>query len=128
MPKLYTDTPAQDREESTYIRALLAKTRPLSGSEIPDVYWEGRSLIECLALAFELADDDYHWDAINCATVLKFIGVIEPITGHCFCNDRSNSEVNATCGFHVILDFMAAELRRVVPQPRSRKRGEAAHG
>jgi hypothetical protein len=84
------------------------------------VYWEGRSLIECLALAFELADDDYHWDAINCATVLKFIGVIEPITGHCFCNDRSTSEVNATCGLHVILDFMAAPLQRVVPRP-SRK-------
>ena len=52
--------------KSTRIRALLARTRPLSGNEVPEVYyWEGRSLIEGLALAFDLGDDHYHWDAIN---------------------------------------------------------------
>jgi hypothetical protein len=38
MPKLDNDTAAQDRDEFTYIRAFLAKTRPHSGSEVPEVY------------------------------------------------------------------------------------------
>src|SRR6185437_16411308 len=78
------------------IRALLSRTRPLSGNEVPDVYWEGRSLIEGFALSSDLGDDHYHWDAIKCATVLEFLSAIEPTAGNCFCNDDSN--VNATCG------------------------------
>jgi hypothetical protein len=109
-------------EKAIYIRALLARTRPCADSEVPDVYWEGRSLIEALALAFDLDDDHYRWDGINCATVLEFIIAIEPTVGHCFCNDQSQSEVNATCGFHVILHFMADELRRVAPKMKGRKR------
>jgi hypothetical protein len=114
-------------EKATNIRALLARTRPYAGSEVPDVYWEGRSLIEGLAL--DLDDDHYHWDAVNCATVLEFLRTIEPTAGNCFCDDRSQSEANATCGFHVILRFMANELRRVAAKPRVRKRAaEVAHG
>jgi hypothetical protein len=100
----------------TRIRALLARTRPLTGNEVPDVYWEGRSLIEGLALAIDLGDDDYHWDAINCATVLQFLSAIEPTAGNCFCNDPS--DINATCGFHVILNFMADEMRRLAAGPK----------
>jgi hypothetical protein len=120
MAKFKNDESPNERP-GTRIRALLARTRPLTGNEVPDVYWEGRSLIEGLALAFDLAGDhyawDHHWDAINCATVLGFLSVIEPTAGNCFCNDQS--DVNATCGFHVILDFMADELHRAA---------EVAHG
>jgi len=103
---------ADHNEKATNIRALLARTRPFAGSEVPDVYWEGRSLIEELALALDLEDDDYHWDPINCATVLEFITSIEPTAGHCFCNDRSEAKANSTCGFHAVLQFMRDELRR----------------
>lgn len=111
----------------TRIRALLARTRPLTGNEVPDVYWEGRSLVEGVALAFDLGDDQHHWDAINCATVLEFLSTIEPTEGNCFCHDQS--DVNATCGFHVLLDFMADELRRVAPKAKIRKSAaEVANG
>ena len=126
MAKQTSDESPNERA-GTRIRALLARTRPLSGNEVPDVYWEGRSLIEGLALAFDLGDENYHWDAINCATVLEFLSAIEPTAGDCFCNDQS--DVNATCGFDVILDFMADELRRVAPKQKGRKRAaEVAHG
>ncbi len=117
--------PLNDVDESvgerpgTRIRALLAITRPLSGNETPDVYWEGRSLVESLALSFDVGSD-YGWSPLQCATVLEFLGVIEPTAGNCFCDDPS--EVNATCGLHVILNFMADELRRL---PQS---SEAPHG
>lgn len=48
--------------------------------------------------------------------------------GTCFCND--DSAVNATCGFHAILEFMRDELRRSAqPKVKGRKRTlEVAHG
>jgi hypothetical protein len=49
---------------------------------VPSVSW--------LALAFDLGDDHYHWDAINCATVLEFLSTIEPTEGNCFCHDQSS--------------------------------------
>jgi hypothetical protein len=124
-PRLNDESP--NERAGTRIRALLAITRPLSGNEVRDVYWEGRSLLEQLAVAFDAEDDRYHWDAIHCATVADFLTTIEPTDGNCFCNDPS--DVNATCGFHVILDFMADELRRTAPKAKARKRAaEVAHG
>jgi hypothetical protein len=35
-----------EERTGTRIRALLARTRPLTGNEVPHVYWDGRSLIE----------------------------------------------------------------------------------
>jgi hypothetical protein len=92
------------------LRALLARTRPLEGNEVPNVYWQGRSLIEELALAYE-TETDYDWSLPQCATVLGFLGSIQPTGGHCICNDQS--EVNATCGLHVLYEFIAARLRAV---------------
>jgi hypothetical protein len=113
--------------ESTRIRGFLAKVRPLKGCDVNDAYWDGRSLIESLAVAFEAEDADYHWDAANCASVLDFLAWVQPVKGSCFCND--NSRVNLTCGFHEILTFMADELRRVAPKAKARKRAaEVAHG
>ncbi len=91
------------------------------------MYWEGRSLIDGLAQAIDLDDDGYRWDAINCATVLEFMGAVEPTAGNCFCNDRS--AVNATCGFRAILNFLADEVRRLAPTMKARKRTvEVGHG
>lgn len=109
MPKQLTDESPKERP-GTRIRALLARTRPLSGNEVPDVYWQGRALVESLALSYDV-ESDCSWEAAQCATVLEFLGAIEPTEGNCFCNDPS--DVNATCGFHVILDFMAGELRKL---------------
>lgn len=126
MAKFINDESPNERP-GTRIRALLARTRPLSGNEVRDVYWEGRSLVEGLALAFDLGDDIDSWDVIKCATVLEFLSTIEPVAGTCFCNDPS--EVNATCGFHVILDYMANELRHAAPRAKGRKRAaEVPHG
>ena len=83
---------------SARLRALLARSRPLEASEVPDVYWEGRSLIENLALAYE-CETPYAWSVADCATVLCFLAVIQPTAGNCICDDPS--EVNATCGLHM---------------------------
>jgi hypothetical protein len=103
---------------SARIQALLARTRPLSGNEVREVYWEGRSLVESLALAYQTGTD-CTWTLEQCATVLEFLATIEPTSGQCFCNDPS--EVNATCGFHTLLEFMAEMIRA----PRVE---EVAHG
>lgn len=115
--------------ESTRIRAFLAKVKPLEGCTIgeSDEYWEGRSLIERLALAREVNVNakGYHWDAIECATVLHFLHSIQPVKGTCFCHD--DSRVNATCGFHAILEFARDEVRRMAPpKPKARKRTSSA--
>jgi hypothetical protein len=118
-----------EERESTRIRAFLAKVKPLSGTTCGeyDEYWEGRSLIEGLALAFETGDDTYRWHALDCAAVVNFLHWIEPVNGSCFCND--DSRVNATCGFHAVLEFMADEMRRLAQKPKGRKRAaEVAHG
>jgi len=116
----------REERDSTRIRALLARTRPLSGNEVPEVYWTGRTLIESLALAFDLgAENQQHWNPVQCATVLRFLAVIEPAEGDCFCHDESR--VNATCGLHVILDFVAGQLE--APKAKGRKRAaQVAHG
>jgi len=72
------------------------------------VYWEGRSLIESLALAYE-TQADYDWTLSQCATVLGFLSSIEPTAGNCICNDPS--EVNATCGLHILYEYIAERLR-----------------
>jgi hypothetical protein len=105
--------------DSTRIRAFLARTRPLTGNEVPVVYWEGRELIETLAASFDLKGN-YHWDASDCSTVLEFLCAIEPTAGNCFCNDES--AVNATCGFHAILEHLADDLHRVPQKAKVRKR------
>jgi hypothetical protein len=114
--------------ESNRIRAFLSKVRPLSGVAETDKYWEGRSLIEQLALAFDVQDEAYHWDPMQCAAVLDFMHWIQPAKGTCFCND--DSVVNATCGLHVILAFAADEVRGLAPKAKERKRKRAAvaHG
>lgn len=110
-----------DDGDSTYIRGFLAKVKPLEGCTVRDEYWEGRSLIERLALALEV-NEDCHWDATQCATVLDFLGLTQPVNGICFCNDGSYSSTNATCGFHVILNFMRDEVRRLAPAPKAKGR------
>ncbi len=126
MAKHTTAVDSIGERPGTRIRALLARTRPLSGNEVGDVYWEGRALIESLALSYDV-ESDLTWGPSECATVLEFLSCIEPTKGHCFCNDQS--DVNATCGFHVILDFMADEMRRLAPMAKGRKRAaEVAHG
>jgi hypothetical protein len=97
MPKQLVDASPAERE-GTRIRAFLSKVRPLSGVEVNDVYWEARALIEQLALAFDLRDEAYRWDPMQCATVIDFMHWIQPAAGSCFCND--DSDVNATCGLH----------------------------
>lgn len=113
-----TDDCPEERE-GTRIRAFLARTRPLTGSEVPVVYWEGRALIEELALDRDLKAYDSHWDANDISTVLEFLCAIEPTAGNCFCNDES--AVNATCGFHAILQHMADDLYRVPQKAKDRK-------
>jgi hypothetical protein len=93
---------------SARLRAVLARTRPLEGSEIREVYWEGRSLIEELALAYE-AESDYDWTLSQCATALDFLGSIQPTEGNCICNDQS--DVNATCGLFTLYEYIAERLR-----------------
>jgi hypothetical protein len=94
----------------TRIRALLARTRPLSGCDYGGdaTFWNGRGLIEELALAHE-TQTELHWSAKQCADVLMFLHSIEPTDGNCFCND--DSEINATCGFHEVREFMENQLR-----------------
>jgi hypothetical protein len=94
------------------IRALLARTRPLSGCDVADVYWEGRSLVDSLALAYE-AETDYTWSSSRCATVLEFLAHIEPTEANCICNDLS--DVNATCGLQIVYEFIADRPRRGLP-------------
>jgi hypothetical protein len=108
-----SEDPIEERP-GTRIRALLARTRPLTGNEVPDAYRNGRSLLESLALSYDV-ESDLSWGPAQCSTVLEFLSSIEPTAGNCFCNDKST--VNATCGFHVILDFMADEMRRFTSDP-----------
>src|SRR5579871_720647 len=95
---------------SSRIRALLARTRPLSGNEVPDEYWDGRQLVESLALAFYTRDEAYHWSPVQCGLALTWLSLSEPIKGSCFCNDPS--DVNATCGLQALLEFIADEMGR----------------
>jgi hypothetical protein len=122
-----------DHADVNYIRGFLSQVKPLEGNEVQDEYFEGRSLIERLALALEVNTKGYHWDATQCATVLGFLTLIQPVKGACFCDDRSYSIHNATCGFHVILYFARDQMRRMATwEPKVRKRAssvaEVAHG
>jgi hypothetical protein len=115
--------------EGTRIRAFLSKIRPLTGCTFGDrdEYWEARALVEQLALSYDVQTDDYHWDAMQCATVVDFLSWVEPVKGTCFCNDEIEElGINTTCGFHAILQFAADEMRRI-GRSKSRRR-EEAHG
>jgi hypothetical protein len=118
MAKQSSDECPEERE-SARIRAFLARVRPLIGNEVRECYWDGRALIEALALAFETEDESYHWSVADCATVADFISAVQPVKGTCFCND--DSRVNATCGFHEVLYFMQSELLRAA-KAKGRKR------
>jgi hypothetical protein len=130
-----------EERDSNRIRAFLAKVKPLSGCTVGelDEYWQARSLIEQLALAYDVENENYHWDANECGMAVQFLHWIEPVKGSCFCNDRSR--INLTCGFHAILQFIADQLfgfaarqiadevRRLAPKVKGRKRAaEVAHG
>ena len=121
MAKPLTNAFPEERE-STRIRAFLARVIPLKGCEVGEPYWEGRSLIQGLAVAFEAAYRGYHWDAGQCATVVDFLTWVQPIK--CYCKD-DNSPVSAICGLHAILGFVADELRRSAP-PKVKARRRAA--
>jgi hypothetical protein len=103
-----TDISADDTFQ---IRAFLARTRPLSGCSFgdDDTFWTGRGLIEELALSRETGTT-LQWSLEQCADVLRFIHSVEPTKGNCFCDD--DSEISATCGFHVILEFIEDQLRK----------------
>ncbi len=96
-----TETP------SARLRALLARTRPLVGSNVAADYWQGRPLIEHLALALETGTE-CEWSLSDCARVLRFLAFIQPTEGSCICDDRS--DVNATCGLHVIYGEIADRI------------------
>jgi hypothetical protein len=116
-----------EERDSNRIRAFLSRVKPLSGCEVGGDYWEGRGLIEQLALAYDTGDEDYHWNAMQIALVLDFMHFIQPVDGTCFCND--DSRINATCGFHAVLTFLADQVRLLVPsRTRARVGREAAHG
>ncbi len=98
--------------DATYqLRAFLARTRVLSGCDYgsDDDFWNGRGLIEELALARETGTM-LSWSPGQCADVIHFIHNIQPTKGNCFCND--DSEISATCGFHVVLEFVEKQLRK----------------
>jgi hypothetical protein len=125
----FRDDDAPSDRPCTRIRAFLARTRPLSGNETPNVYWEGRSLIESLALTYEIMTvDDYEWTLPQCALVLAFLQAIEPVKGHCFCGGFDREAVSTTCGHHLVLQQIEDQLRRIGPQVKQRKRAEVAHG
>jgi len=101
---------------STRLRAFLARTRPITGCECPNVYWEGRSLIESLALSYEIMTvDDYEWTLPQCALVLSFLQAIEPAEGHCFCGgfDSAPYAISTTCGHHLILQQLQDQMDRL---------------
>jgi hypothetical protein len=115
--------------EGTRIRAFLAKVKPLNGCDFgeQDEYWEGRALIEQLAVAYDLETEDYRWDALECSTVVRFLSWIEPVKGTCFCHDQIEKlGVSTTCGFHAILEFASDEMRRIGSARRAKR--EVAHG
>jgi len=116
----------QDQDQ-TRLRAFLSKVRPLSGSTgHEDLYWEGRSLIEGLALNCELGLDDDQWSLEQCGAVLKFLTVIEPVKGECYCGgfDREAQGISITCGHHIILESIGWSLQRLA-EPANKRKGAA---
>lgn len=111
-----------EERTSTRIRAFLSMSKPLDGiglEGVADTYHEGRALIESLAVSCD-AQQNVRWDAAQCATVLGYLHMIQPTDGHCFCND--GSRVNATCGFHAVLEFMEEQMWRIAASARRGKR------
>jgi hypothetical protein len=108
----YVETEVPAERTSVRIRTFLARTRPLAGNDVPDYYWDGRQLIEQLALAYEVGTwEELAWTVDECSNVLRYITLVEPVKGTCFCNDPS--EVNATCGFHEILFHVIDSIQGV---------------
>lgn len=115
-----------EERTSARIRAFLLNTKPLAGSFADEIetFQEGQALIENLALRCDL-QREIQWNAAQCATVLYFLHLIQPIDGKCYCNDISR--VNATCGYHYVLIFMEDQLWRIAaPARRTRRRKRAA--
>ena len=121
-----------DERTSARLRAFLARTRPLVGNHVPEWYWDGRQLIERLALHYEVGtQDECHWGADECAEVLRYITLVQPVDGACFCNDQS--ALNATCGFHALLDFVIDAIEALPKLPaeigdREQPQQEGVHG
>ena len=107
------DSPPEDRA-GTRIRAFLARTRPLKGTTWGDrdAFWEGRALIEQLALALDMRNPDYHWSPAECAAVLTLLHAIEPHRGACYCDENPDERISITRGYHAVLEFMAEEMAR----------------
>ena len=86
-------------------------TRPLLGCDYSgdETFWTGRGLIEELALSRETGVPLY-WSHEQCADVVRFVHSVEPTKENCFCDD--DSEISATCGFHVVLEFIEKQLRK----------------
>jgi hypothetical protein len=107
--------PIEERP-ATRVRAFLARTRPIVGCETPNVYWEGRSLVESLALSYDTKEtDDYLWTLPQCAVVLSFLQAIQPSKGHCFCGgfDSEEGGISTTCGHHIILMHLTDQMDRL---------------
>ena len=122
------DNDAPTDRPSTRIRAFLARVRPMVGNECPDVYWEGRSLIESLALSYDTKEtDDYEWTLPQCALVLAFLQAIQPAKGHCFCGgfDTEAEGISTTCGHHLILMHLQEQMDRLSDASEAK---EVAHG
>src|SRR5579862_8413999 len=124
----YVEPESPNERTSARLRTFLARTRPMVGNEVPDWYWDGRQLIEQLALHYEVGtQEECHWGASECAEVLRYITLVQPVDGTCFCND--SSALNATCGFHSLLFFVIDAIGELPKPPvKGRKRAEVSHG
>jgi hypothetical protein len=67
MQSQQTDVPGE--RPGTRIRALLARTTPMASGDYSP-YWEGRALIDELAVNFD-AEAEYDWTPTQCATILE---------------------------------------------------------
>jgi hypothetical protein len=112
-----------EERTSTRIRRFLAVTKPIDpAAEDIDTFQTGKALIEDLAEKCRL-ERTARWDAADCASVLCFIHLIQPMDGECFCNDASR--VNATCGYHAVLEFMEQQMWRMAETKPRHKRSNA---
>jgi hypothetical protein len=125
IPKPATAVTAESPKDrpSTRIRAFLSVVMPLRGCCFGDdeVFLEGRSLIEGLAVAYEV-EADHQWDLLQIAAVVRFLNCIEPVKGVCYCGDTLLHGVSLACGHQAILDTIEDELRRLAEPVRKPKR------
>jgi hypothetical protein len=107
-----------DERTSACIRAFLLGIGPLFGSDATYTFHEGYELVEKLALHCEL-EREIQWNAEQCATVLRFLHVVQPKKVKCYCDGLVNGTEN--WGYHSVLIFIEHQLWRIA-KPRSRKR------